>query len=43
MDDELDDIKNTNNYLSEQFISKFPYNFEQLNKQIKFLNHLAGN
>ncbi|OUM60142.1 hypothetical protein PIROE2DRAFT_14172 [Piromyces sp. E2] len=36
----IDDINNNN---TEKFIHKFPYDFDQFSKQIKFLNHLSGN
>ncbi|KAG4094492.1 hypothetical protein H8356DRAFT_1311109 [Neocallimastix lanati (nom. inval.)] len=40
-DGEINDTNDINNNSSKQIINKFPYDFDHLSKQIKFLNHLA--
>lgn len=38
-----ENINTNDDYLSNQYFNKFPYDYDQFSKQIKFLNHLAGN
>jgi len=38
-----ENINTNDNDLSNQHINEFPYDYNQFSKQIKFLNHLAGN